>query len=202
MVPWSGDGVMVVVFDGLMVLYLVQYQLLLTPAAPFSAASSYSTMRIHTGQQIIVAMARSQARSMPSIMGVTDNHLSYRSNEHRGRGQCVVEEESSQSCGYKLNAWSTDAGGTAVIAVLPAPPKITWDDIAGDPAGANVSIQCRQLNLISTFCLSDTSLCQAIVWSVAKRSACKSLGLAPPRGGFCLLAMQSDDLSFRCKLGP
>jgi SpoVK/Ycf46/Vps4 family AAA+-type ATPase len=49
-------------------------------------------------------------------------------------------------------------------ALLAAPPKITWEDIAGDPGGAK------------------TALRQAIEWPRTKSALFSRLGLIPPRG--------------------
>eukprot|EP00934_Nitzschia_sp_Nitz4_P008903 Nitzschia sp. Nitz4//scaffold50_size126154//34645//37065//NITZ4_003676-RA/size126154-processed-gene-0.166-mRNA-1//-1//CDS//3329553671//8893//frame0 len=49
-------------------------------------------------------------------------------------------------------------------AALVAPPKISWDDICGDPGGAKTALQ------------------QAIEWPRTKAAAFAQLGLSPPRG--------------------
>ena len=49
-------------------------------------------------------------------------------------------------------------------AALSAPPKTTWDDIAGDAGGAKRALR------------------EAIEWPRTRRSAFKALGLTPPRG--------------------
>jgi len=49
-------------------------------------------------------------------------------------------------------------------ATLSAPPKTTWDDIAGDAGGAKRALR------------------EAIEWPRTRRSAFKALGLTPPRG--------------------
>jgi SpoVK/Ycf46/Vps4 family AAA+-type ATPase len=59
----------------------------------------------------------------------------------------------------------SEVGPSALRDVLLAsPPKITWDDIAGDPGGAK------------------TALRQAIEWPRTKSAAFTRLGLIPPRG--------------------
>ena len=47
---------------------------------------------------------------------------------------------------------------------LSAPPKTTWDDIAGDAGGAKIALR------------------QAIEWPRTRKAAFKALGLSPPRG--------------------
>lgn len=64
-----------------------------------------------------------------------------------------------------LEAAMTEVGPSALRdALLVAPPKITWDAIAGDPGGAK------------------TALRQAIEWPRTKKAAFARLGLKPPRG--------------------
>mmetsp|Transcript_38908 Transcript_38908/g.56798 ORF Transcript_38908/g.56798 Transcript_38908/m.56798 type:complete len:678 (-) Transcript_38908:168-2201(-) len=58
-----------------------------------------------------------------------------------------------------------DVGASALRdAALSAPPKTSWDDIAGDAGGAKTSLQ------------------QAVIWPLTKQAAFQSLGLVPPRG--------------------
>ncbi len=59
----------------------------------------------------------------------------------------------------------SDVGPSALRdASISAPPKITWNDIAGDPGGAKTALQ------------------QAIEWPRTKAAAFARLGLVPPRG--------------------
>ena len=66
--------------------------------------------------------------------------------------------------GY-LKLAMNEVGASALRdASLAAPPKITWDDIAGDPGGAK------------------TALRQAIEWPRLRQASFRALGLIPPRG--------------------
>jgi SpoVK/Ycf46/Vps4 family AAA+-type ATPase len=63
-----------------------------------------------------------------------------------------------------INA-TNDVGASCLRdASLSAPPKTTWDDIAGDAGGAKQSLR------------------QAIEWPRTRNAAFKALGLSPPRG--------------------
>jgi SpoVK/Ycf46/Vps4 family AAA+-type ATPase len=66
---------------------------------------------------------------------------------------------------HQLEAAMLDVGPSALRdASLCSPPKISWDDIAGDPGGAK------------------TALRQAIEWPRTKAKSFARLGLIPPRG--------------------
>jgi MoxR-like ATPase len=88
-----------------------------------------------------------------------------------------------------------DVGASALRdASLSAPPKITWDDIAGDPGGAKVSFHCRQLHLISTFCLSNAShlyrpLCAKLLSGLVPNAAHTRVWDLYLREGFCFMAL-------------
>jgi MoxR-like ATPase len=88
-----------------------------------------------------------------------------------------------------------DVGASALRdASLSAPPKTTWDDIAGDPGGAKVSLQYRQLILISTFCLSNVSnlyrpLCAKRLSGLVPNAAHIRVWDLYLRGGFCFMVL-------------
>jgi len=66
---------------------------------------------------------------------------------------------------HHLLSAMNDVGASCLRdATLSAPPKTTWDDIAGDAGGAKRALR------------------EAIEWPRTRRSAFKALGLTPPRG--------------------
>lgn len=82
--------------------------------------------------------------------------LAAREEETHERGAAVI---------YQLESAMSEVGPSALRdASLSSPPKITWDDIAGDPGGAK------------------TALRQAIEWPRTKAASFARLGLIPPRG--------------------
>jgi SpoVK/Ycf46/Vps4 family AAA+-type ATPase len=83
-------------------------------------------------------------------------------------GSKVLNSEQNQQqstfLGYVRQAMSLVGASALRDAAIKTPPKITWDDIAGDPGGAK------------------TTLRQAIEWPRTRRAAYLALNLSPPRG--------------------
>lgn len=82
------------------------------------------------------------------------------------RRAALQRGEDEESPFHDLLRATMDSVGASALrdAALSAPPKTTWDDIAGDPGGAKTALQ------------------QAIEWPKTRRRAYEMLGLSPPRG--------------------
>ena len=89
------------------------------------------------------------------------NHQDRLSTAHDSSSQ---KDHPTITTQHLLSAMNDVGASCLRDATLSAPPKTTWDDIAGDAGGAKRALR------------------EAIEWPRTRRSAFKALGLTPPRG--------------------